>query len=439
MEINISLIISCLIVAITSTCMILKLNNIKINSSILKFFLTSIFLLIYLYFSYLITSNFIRYATFLLFVSIIITQIYKINIIKSICTVFFSWMFFLISEIVFTIIIIGIFKLNIVTFYGGIIGNLIISILSLTIFSIPKIQNFINKLVTRVSNLKNIMSILLLMILALSFSIILYINSFNDKDAMNFVLSLVIMFIQIAITILFFIEKNHKQIIKYEYDSLLNNLEEYETMLDFQRVANHENKNQLLVIKGMIEKNDMDTVKYINSIVKEKHEDNESFLYHTNKIPSGGLRGLIYYKILLMKEKKILVDLNIDKSVRKIKFDKIDIDTNKDLCKIIGVLLDNAIEAVENLEQKKIQISLNYYDNLLKITVANNFIGEIDICNIENKGYTTKGKGHGYGLSLVKNLIEKNKRIKNIKEINANVFKQNIILDCNEKSAIMKK
>lgn len=44
---------------------------------------------------------------------------------------------------------------------------------------------------------------------------------------------------------------------------------------------------------------------------------------------------------------------------------------------------------------------------------------------IDNAGYTTKGKGHGYGLALVNKILEENKDIlENERMIEKNTFTQ---------------
>lgn len=43
---------------------------------------------------------------------------------------------------------------------------------------------------------------------------------------------------------------------------------------------------------------------------------------------------------------------------------------------------------------------------------------------MDNPGYTTKENGHGYGLSLVREIIESNDRLSSEREIKDNIFKQ---------------
>ena len=102
-----------------------------------------------------------------------------------------------------------------------------------------------------------------------------------------------------------------------------------------------------------------------------------------------------------------------------------------DVCKIVGVFLDNAIEAVLELKQKHIKITLFTDGEYLNIEISNNFKGNIDLTSIDEKGYTSKSKGHGYGLTLVKEILSKNNKLKNERKINKNIFTQKLKIKLN--------
>ncbi len=220
-------------------------------------------------------------------------------------------------------------------------------------------------------------------------------------------------------------ERNANVKYKQEREMLINNLNQYEKMLDYQRVNNHENKNQLLVIKSMIEKKDEKTLDYINEIIKDKREDNEILYTKAKRIPSGGLQGLIYQKMLLGQENKIRFNLNVSKDIRKIDIFEENSKLNYDICRIIGIVLDNAIEEVVKLNRSEREILISMYiDEYFIIEVSNHFIGSIDFEKIYSKGYTTKSKGHGYGLSLLKKIVDENENIINEKQVLDDIFTQ---------------
>ena len=244
-----------------------------------------------------------------------------------------------------------------------------------------------------------------------------------------------ILLINVVITllVLFIIFYSFKTQNKYnkvsnKYNVAIKSLNDYEDMMTKYRIANHENKNLLLTVRAMILNNDKDIPKYIDSIIKEKFLDDEKLLFDVSTIPSGGLRATIYSEILKIKENKINYMLNIDRDIRTVDLIELDTDTIVETCKIIGVFIDNAIEAVEDLKIKNINIELYIQNKNLYIKVSNNYKGNIDIYKISDEGYTTKGKGHGYGLSLVKSIVNNNSIFENITEINKKIFSQILII-----------
>jgi two-component system sensor histidine kinase AgrC len=212
-----------------------------------------------------------------------------------------------------------------------------------------------------------------------------------------------------------------------KYNTTLNSLKEYEDILDKYRISTHENKNQLLTIRNMLPKTNKKIISYIDKIVENKLKDNDKIIAETTKIPAGGLRGLIYSKILLMEELNIKHELFVSKEVKTVDLiNKIDDYTMLDVCKIIGVYLDNSIQAVEKIKLKYISIIIDINNNFVEISISNNYKGKIELDLLELKGYTSKNGNHGYGLTLAKEIIDKNKKLSNEKFISKNIFTQKL-------------
>ena len=235
---------------------------------------------------------------------------------------------------------------------------------------------------------------------------------------------LVILYLGIVFGLMYSQEKYRK--VSSKYETSLTSLREYEDIMDKYRVDNHENKNQLLTIRNMIRANDQAIDKYIDKLVDNKIKDNETIFYKTSKIPEGGLRATIYSKLCKMNDVGIDYALDISNNVRTADLIKLGDETSLNICKVIGVFLDNAIEAVENLNNKNIILEMFVMDGYMCIDVSNNYEGMIELDKIANKGYTTKGKGHGYGLSLVDEIIKNDFHLENEKKISRDIFTQEL-------------
>lgn len=236
-----------------------------------------------------------------------------------------------------------------------------------------------------------------------------------------------IIFISIIITSTK-IQENYDKI-NSKYETSISSLKEYEVMIDKFRVDTHENKNEFLTIRNMIkDNNDKDTVvKYIDKLVDNKIKDNDKIMKKTAKIPEGGLRATVYSKLCLMEKLKIKYNLNISREVRTTDLINLDEDLVLKICKILGVFLDNAIEAVKRLKKREISIEMYTLEDSLCIDITNNFKGNLDLNKISNAKYTTKGNGHGYGLTLVNQLLAEEQGIlENEKSVNRDTFTQTL-------------
>ena len=99
-----------------------------------------------------------------------------------------------------------------------------------------------------------------------------------------------------------------------------------------------------------------------------------------------------------------------------------------DISKVAGVYLDNAIEAVNDVKDKYIVISVYLEKNDIVFEISNTYKGSIDMAKIDKEGYTTKGNGKGYGLSLVKDIINKNDNLEQKRILNGIYYVQQLCI-----------
>ena len=178
--------------------------------------------------------------------------------------------------------------------FGSLVGNVFITLIFVSISYLPFVRKVYLKLVNLTENLKlkNVITLCLLVIISINF--LLAFMYYELKSVYVVIINTVLLLIYSYIVYKSLNEKNNSMIVKAENDSLMDSLHQYEDMVDRQRVDNHENKNQLLIIKNMINKKDKDVVKYIDTIIKDQKEDDEALYTRVMTIPSGGLQGIIY-------------------------------------------------------------------------------------------------------------------------------------------------
>ena len=402
-----------------------KLNEEKpiiknINFYIVIVSMTAIMLLNFLY-----VDNYLRIAVCTIFTVFCCTLIFKTSFNAIISSVIVEQIILMFSELIFAIFLIIFTNYNSLSIKGNIIITSIICLISILLINNKKVYNFSKFIMQKISIINKLDKFLILLIFFISINILLLIL-YGGVNSIDLLITNIFLILLYAYVIFLLINEKNKSIIFGQQNKfLINSLNEYEKMLDYQRVNNHENKNQLLVIKSMIEKKDKKLMDYINEIIKEKREDNEIVYNMAKRIPSGGLQGLIYQKMLLMQEKNIEISLDINNKVRKIDFEKLSAKMNYDICRVVGIIIDNAIEETVKFDKKEREIIISMYiDDDFIIEVSNRIKDDIDINKIYDKGYTSKEKGHGYGLSLLKKIIDENENIINEVEIVNNIFTQ---------------
>ena len=262
--------------------------------------------------------------------------------------------------------------------------NLYITIISFILLKLKLPQKFYKILINSTKSIKNNATFISSFIV-ISITIISSAESYMKLPTTAILITNVVMaviFITIVITSSK-IKANYNKISK-KYQTSISSLKEYEVMIDKFGVYTHENKNEINTIRNMIKDNiDKDEIiKHIDVLLKNKIKDNAKIMQKTSKIPSGGLRATIYSKLCLMDKLKIKYILNISREVKTTDLINLDEDLTLKICNILGVFLDNAIEAVKELKKKEISIEMYIIDKWLCIDVINNFKGNLDLSKI---------------------------------------------------------
>lgn len=399
-----------------------KINYLSINTT-LKYITCCILLIL----NYKFTGKDIKPFISTIIIMLFFLWLYKENIKTSILLPIYSQLIVLLSELIFVLIILIVFPMNEEVFaenyFGTIISNFSIALISCIIINLKITSIIYNKAIEITDKIKKYKLLFLSCLIIVIANLLTRIMYYKVDLIVLLIINMLIISVY-TIFIFFYLKTNNNYLKVYDkYNITLNSLKEYENILSKYRISNHENKNQLLTIRGMVKNKKVTS--YIDEIIENKLKDNEKLMFESLVIPEGGLRGLIYSKMLLMNEKDIHYDLCVDKILKTTDLTCISDDLMLNICNIVGVYLDNAIEAVENLDERYIIIEI-YLDDTLNIAITNNYENDIDVDSIDKVGFSTKGNNHGYGLSLVKDILNNNKNITNVKHISEDEFTQEI-------------
>lgn len=163
----------------------------------------------------------------------------------------------------------------------------------------------------------------------------------------------------------------------------------------------HDYLNILTTISGYIMLEDMEKLKayFNNKIVKVENDTLKKnlILNDLSNLEIIELKGMLTTKLLISTEKNIDLHIEIPEKINSIDMDIIDFS------RILGILIDNAIEASEKSQNPQINIAFLQTSSSCLFVIENNFEGQIDIGMIYRSGFSTKGKDRGYGL---KNVLE---------------------------------
>lgn len=277
-----------------------------------------------------------------------------------------------------------------------------------------------------------VMSSITLVMLAIFFYNLIKTFEFNN----NIITYLVIIVMLICILLYLFKQKIENEKISKKYDELLDVMKSYESDIEEQRTLRHETKNEFATIKCKLQdKEDNKTIiEYIDSVIGEKEKAGSTKYSKFKYLPSNGLKGFFYYKFIEAEKKGINVSINISKQIENSFLKDIETKDFKDLARIIGVYLDNAIEASSTSEDKKLGIEMYLIKEKIEIIITNTFNNEINLDKIGKESFSTKGKHRGYGLLLVNKILSENNMFEAKNEIRGNIYIQSLKIKDNKKN-----
>jgi len=361
-----------------------------------------------------------------LFISLFISIV--IHIIKTIFKVFI--LLFLNNDDFRLINTYKTFDIN--AFYINIV-SILFALICIIVF-IKAIRN----LFKRISSLNN-RAIILIGIIYIDFIIVILFEPPTHMLTLQLFTDFVIIFFVTAVGIFNISSEMKMEDLTNHYKEIFEYSRMNGKLLSNYKMQVHENKNKLLIIRGMLDDSKEDVKKYINEVLKEIEENNSNYwVTELRYIPLAGVRNFINYKLTKLKELGAEIEIFVSSELENLDISNF---TNKEynqLSTILGVVLDNMIDSIRETEEKLVSINIYLEDNEIQAEFVNTFSGNIDLSRLNEIGYTTKGEQHGVGLPLVAKITKMNDRFECNPKILDNFFIQHLTVKICKKNNIQK-
>lgn len=193
------------------------------------------------------------------------------------------------------------------------------------------------------------------------------------------------------------------------------NMEEIETYYEYtlqiesinneMRKFRHDYVNILTTMSEYIRENDMDGLKtYFNDNIVPMKDNLQMVsikINGTDNLKVRAIKGLVTTKILQAQEKNIPISIEVPELIDHIEMNTVD------LSRIIGIIIDNAIEASEELEDALIRIAFINVETSVMFIVMNKCKEDMPkIHELFQDSFSTKGDNRGLGLTTLKDITD---------------------------------
>lgn len=392
-----------------------RIKFLNIKSLIIIFIYSTIQMIISLT-QYNLSRMFIALAMIFLVFRNIFKENFELTFIKTLIIHILG----LIMEIVYSFAI-SLLGNNIMMFDQFIlIKNLVSILIILSIYFVIKIKYsklIIERLISLIINKKSKLVKSILILFYIFITIQLFLNMTGLSDQSYFENNMFLIFALIIMGLLIF---DHYKYIKSEENkkTLLEFMTTYEKLIDKNRINKHEMLNNLIILSTYKDKNSKSFQNTLNEMIESYSFEKNKTFRNIGSMPIG-MKGIFYYKIGEIEINNLDFIFHCSDEVNDYLIDTSNKDYNK-CSKLLGIFIDNAIEAAKDSEERKLIVDIYLENNYLNFYIENSTKNNPNIHMLRNKNYSTKGSGRGLGLFIANKMRLQSKTIKYKQYMNSN-------------------
>ncbi len=366
----------------------------------------------------------------ILFVFLLIKCVFKISILKSIIAEILPMIIMVFVEFLITNTYLKLLNISLETAYFIPIHRL--TIIPLIYFSLFLIYLFIKKLKFNIHifdnmNIKNKVMLTTCFILATAIIIIQALLTTFYNENLPFIITIfsILSLISYFIAILSILNTTNKlELTTMDLEETKMYNKTLSILHDNIRGFKHDFNNIVQAIGGYVDTNDIQGLKkYYSELLEDCQRVNNLSALNPESINNPAIYSILASKYHKSDELGIKVNLEVFLDLNKLNM-KI-----YEFTRILGILLDNAIEATSECTEKTINVIIrkDFKSNRQLLIIENTYNNKnVDTEKIFEKGYSTKEKNTGLGLWEVRQILGKNSNLNLFTSKDDNFFKQQL-------------
>lgn len=238
-----------------------------------------------------------------------------------------------------------------------------------------------------------------------------------------FIVTLIIFFFCLKI-----MQKNHDLLsAQREKESLEEYMRKLEDLYQDMRIFKHDYINILSTMRYYIDNDEPEQLReYFQTKIlptSTKLEGKDAIIGRLSNIKQLELKGILYSKLIAAMNLDLNITLEIQEEILTVPMEMIDLST------VVGALMDNAIEAAQESEQRNLSVALINSPDSVTIIISNSTLDpDISLDRIYEKDVTSKPNHNGLGLYSVSTVLAKYDNVIHSTKHENNIFTQKIEL-----------
>ena len=213
--------------------------------------------------------------------------------------------------------------------------------------------------------------------------------------------------------------------VKQQLESMSIYTKQLEQSYDQMRQFRHDFKNLLLAIDAN-KPEDGKQVQYLAALHDYSDQALAQNVLHFSdltRVQVPTLKTLIVTKLTLAQQQGIHIHFECLNPITQLASDEITV------IRIVGILLDNAIEASAGSVAKQMKLLLIDSDCDQELIIENSYAGQLpSIAQMRKQGFSTKGENRGLGLANVETLLDQHAELALTNYVAAELYGASLVL-----------